>query len=102
MVYRLVDGVLIEPLGDVWGAFSPASGDTALLNTECAALLEVLRDGPGDPASVASVLAADCGLPAQELMPILEPQWQRLLQGGFVRCTEPPTGPPLSADAARP
>lgn len=88
MQYRLVDGLLVEPLDDVWAAYSPASGQTAMLNNECAAMLEVLRDGPGDPASVGAALAADCGLPAQELLPLLAAHWQQLVSSGFVRRCE--------------
>lgn len=41
MKFSRVDGVLVEPLGPVWVAFSPASGETTLLNDESAAILEV-------------------------------------------------------------
>lgn len=90
MHYRLADGVLIEPLGEVWAAYSPASGETAMLNDEAAAILETLRDGPGDPGTVAVTLAADCGVPAAELLPLLEQHWQQLVARGFLRRSEAP------------
>jgi PqqD family protein of HPr-rel-A system len=88
MPYHLVAGVLVEPLGDVWVAYSPASGETAMLNNECAAMLEVLREAPRDSASVGATLCEDCGVPAEQLLPMLEAHWQLLVGGGFVRRCE--------------
>jgi hypothetical protein len=86
--YCLIAGVLVEPLGDVWAAYSPASGETAMLNTECAAMLEVLREAPRDSVSVGTRLSEDCGVPAAELLPVLDAHWQQLIAGGFVRRCE--------------
>jgi len=86
--YGLVAGVLVEALGDGWVAYSPASGETAMLNNECAAMLEVLRETPRDSASVGATLSQDCGVPAEQLLPMLEAHWQLLVSGGFVRRCE--------------
>lgn len=40
--YVLIPGVLIEPLGEQWAAFSPASGESHLLNDTSAAVVELL------------------------------------------------------------
>lgn len=84
--YCLVDGVLVEPVGAVWVAYSPASGETVMLNNESAAIIEVLREGAGDAASVSAELAEDCGVPLEQLQSVLEPHWQQLLTSGLVRC----------------
>jgi PqqD family protein of HPr-rel-A system len=39
---RLAPGVIVEPIGDAWAAFSELKGSTHLLNAECAAILECL------------------------------------------------------------
>lgn len=54
-------GVLLEPLGKLWATYTPASGETQLLNDEAAAVLEVLRDGPVTLATLCSLLASDVG-----------------------------------------
>ena len=56
--------VLVESVGDVWAAFSPASGETILLNVESAAILEVLADRPCDTSAVCAALATDAGIDA--------------------------------------
>jgi PqqD family protein of HPr-rel-A system len=85
MRFALVEGLELAPLGDVWAAFSPISGETALLNDESAAILECLRDGPADLDAVSAALALDCGLPAEQLAAMLETHWPSLIGSGLLR-----------------
>lgn len=82
--YLRCEGVLVEPVGHLWAAFSPWSGETALLNDESASILEVLQSGPCDTRSVCSMLAADSGLDADSLVDIVEMGWLRLNETGLV------------------
>jgi PqqD family protein of HPr-rel-A system len=77
-------GLLVEPIGDGWVAFSPLSGETMMLNDETAAILEVLSEAPGDLESVCDALAADTGIPPSELMNRIAPNWIQLVEGGLV------------------
>ena len=78
-------GVVVEAMGSGWVAFSPASGETALLNDECAAILEVLEAGPASVLAICQALSADCGLPVGELVVIVESHQQTLIQAGLVQ-----------------
>ena len=85
MQFARLDGVLVEPVGALWVAFSPATGETSLLNDESAAILEVLQDGPAEGAEVCIALATDSGLPADQLAPVIQAHWRQLLEAGLVR-----------------
>ena len=85
MRYGVVDGVLLESVGSLWAAFSPASGETTLLNDESAAILEVVRNGPADTWSVCCDLASDAGLSPQALEPAVSAHWGQLLDAGLLR-----------------
>jgi hypothetical protein len=76
--YGRADGVLIEPLGHLWAAFSPLSGETTLLNDESAAILEMLESGDSDTSGICAALAEDSGLDA------VTGGWPRLLEAGLV------------------
>ena len=77
-------GLLVEPLGPVWVAFSPANGETTLLNDERAAILE-LGNGALDTTAIVSQLAVDVGMCASALAPVLESHWVRLIGCGLLR-----------------
>ena len=83
--YTRADGVLIESLGHLWAAFSSTSGETALLNDESAAVLEVLEAGPSDTQGVASLLSSDSGVAMETLVGVVEATWPRLIEAGLVR-----------------
>lgn len=84
-VYARVDGIWVEPMGHLWAAFSPATGETTLLNDESASILEVLESGASATAPICAVLAADSGLPAESLVDIVLASWPRLIEAGLVR-----------------
>jgi PqqD family protein of HPr-rel-A system len=84
-LYARVDGLLIEPLGHLWAAFSPATGDTTLLNDEAVSILEVLSKGPATTPSVCEQLASDSGLSAESLSELVEGCWRLLIEAGLVR-----------------
>lgn len=81
--YARTDGVLIAAVGHLWAAYSPASGETALLNDESAAVLEVLESGPCTTEAVCSALAGDSGLAAAGLGVVVEACWPRLVEAGL-------------------
>jgi len=84
-IYAPVNGVLIEAVEHLWATYSPASGETALINDESAAVLEVLESGPKSAATVTAVLAADSGIDAASLAGIVDACWPRLIEAGLAR-----------------
>lgn len=82
--YGRADGVLVEPVGHLWAAFSPLSGETTLLNDESAAILEVLESGGCDTSGVCAALAEDSGLDAQHFVAAVAAGWPRLIEAGLV------------------
>lgn len=83
--YARAEGILIESIGHLWAAFSPANGETALINDESAAVLELLGFGPGDTAAISTTLATDSGLAVEVLAKAVEACWPRLVDAGLVR-----------------
>lgn len=84
--YKLVRGVSVRPVGQIWVAFSPASGETLLLNDESAAVLEVLiaHASAGAP-EIISTLAADSGVDFPSIAARLADCWAHLVQSGLIR-----------------
>lgn len=83
--YARTIGARVEPVGHLWIAFSAISGESALLNDESAAILEVLEAGPAATKGVCAALSADSGLSAAELHDTVEASWPRLIDAGLVR-----------------
>lgn len=83
--YRRVDGVVVEPVGHLWAAFSPATGETTLLNDESASILEVLGSELMGTTEICACLAADSGLPPDSLAEVVGASWPRLIEAGLVR-----------------
>lgn len=88
MLYGRVSGVHIEPLGDSWAAFSGLSGETMLLNTEAAAVVELLASGPLDETQVAETLAADTGADLPEVNEALRHIWGTLVGAGLIELAD--------------
>ena len=88
--YTRVEGVLIEPMGAVWAAFSPSSGETSLLNDESAAILELLEHGGATTNEVCSKLTADVGLATSDLLCAVEDSWGHLIDAGLVHVMQVP------------
>lgn len=80
-----VAGTLVEPLGGIWVAFSSLSGETALVNDESAAILEILGGGPMSEDEVYDALVADTGLGRSEVAATIAPSWEKLIESGLVR-----------------
>jgi len=78
-------GILVEPVGHLWAAFSPSSGETALINDECAAILEVLESGPRDTEEVCAALAEHLDVETKSLQEVIEASWPRLIEAGLVQ-----------------
>jgi len=83
--FARVEGILVEPVGHLWAAFSPATGETALLNDESASILEVLEIDSADTKAVCAVLSSDSGIAPDELCALVDGSWQQLTDAGLVR-----------------
>ncbi|MDP2006133.1 MAG: hypothetical protein Q8K45_10695 [Rubrivivax sp.] len=88
--FARVEGALVEPVGHLWVAFSPVTGETALLNDESAAILEILEPGPAGTSEVCRQLSTDSGQAVDELVPIVEASWPSLIDAGLVRALPVP------------
>lgn len=77
-------GLLVEPVGSIWAAYSPACGDTVLLNDESAALLEVLADGPASTQQACVLLARETGDDPAALHDLVAQSWVLLIDSGLV------------------
>jgi hypothetical protein len=83
--FQLALGVRVEALDKSWAAYSPVSGETLLLNTEAAAILDVLGDGPITEAGLAAVLAAEVETPIEVVSRSVSVIWPQLFTAGFVQ-----------------
>ena len=79
------DGVLVEPVSHLWATFSPICGETALINDESAAILEVLQNGPCDTEEMCAALAKHIELDSESLREVIEAAWPRLIEVGLVQ-----------------
>ena len=77
-------GLRIEPLGDSWAAYCAQSGESLQLNTEAAAVLEVLAEGPRDADDVHRTLAQDSETPLAIVAERMGDVWSELLANGLV------------------
>ena len=83
--FAAVGGLLVVPMGQLWAAYSPLSGETTLLNDGSAAILEILAKGPLTQRAVCAALADDTGQHVDDLLPVVEASWLRLVDAGLVR-----------------
>lgn len=84
--YQAVPGTCVEDLGEVWAAYSPASGETHLINNESAVLIEWLQaSGPADSRQAALALSDDVGVAPEVLTQTIDVCWIALLVAGLVR-----------------
>ncbi len=83
--YARNEGILIEPLGHLWAAFCPATGETTLLNDESVSILEILEEGAADHATICRMLAEDCQVGAASIDAQVEACWPQLIEVGLVR-----------------
>lgn len=77
-------GLLVEPLGDAWVAFSPLSGETMFLNDPSAAIVEVLSEAPADMHAVCAALAHDAEASLQQVSDVIGQSWAQLVEGGLI------------------
>jgi PqqD family protein of HPr-rel-A system len=83
--YRLVSCARIEALTRTWAAYSPISGETLQLNTEAAAILELLAEGPMDEEAVCEALAIDSQTEPVRVAEALCHVWDQLIVAGLIR-----------------
>jgi PqqD family protein of HPr-rel-A system len=88
--YILGEGSRVEGLGGGWVAYSALSGETLVLNTEAAAVLEILSEGPQDELGVGRALAAQAGMPVERVCEHLQDGWSGLLSAGLIRRLDEP------------
>jgi hypothetical protein len=81
---RVVAGAQVEPLGDLWAAYSPLSNRTLLLNHEAAALVETLAENPCSLADAITDFGARTGAPAGEVAAWLRDAGAALMAAGLV------------------
>lgn len=85
MRFARVEGLRLEPIGPAWATWSPASGETHVLNDEAASVLEVLADeGPLSTIELACTLARDIGLTPAQIEPGIQVALLALEHAGFV------------------
>lgn len=77
-------GLRIEPLGDSWAVYCAQSGESLQLNTEAAAVLEVLAEGPQRADEVHRTLARDSETPLETVAERMRDVWPELLANGLV------------------
>jgi hypothetical protein len=87
--FELVPGLRVESVGEAWVTWSPASGETHVLNDEAAAIVEVLAEcGVMDAGTLVSKLVAE-GVAAaagrESLRFVVEMTWPYLISAGVVR-----------------
>lgn len=83
--YARPAGVIVQPVGNIWAAFSETSGETLLLNDEGAAVLEVLAQGVADLDDIVGNLSVDSGVGRSAIAAALTECWSRLIEAGLVR-----------------
>jgi hypothetical protein len=88
--YAVDASLRLEALGNGWVAYSPQSGETLVLNTEAAAVLEVLHEGSQDELGVACALAAQSEIPVELVCERLRDSWSELVSAGLIRRLDEP------------
>ncbi len=83
-LYERCPSLRVELVGDAWGAFSPLSGETLLLNDEAAALLEILSDGAASLDNLCSSLSVDTNVPAGDIRLRVSESWEQFVRAGLV------------------
>lgn len=79
-------GVLLEPMGALWAAFSALSGESHLLNDASAAIVEVANpERPQSLHALCEILASDSGLSAAEVVDSVGMGWDQLVAAGLIR-----------------
>lgn len=93
--YLRAPGVLIEPLGEGWAAYSSLSGETHLVNAESVEVLEHLdTQEVRSPEQVCKRLAAEYEVDPDELRATLSASWEPLVIAGLVRRARSHSGEP--------
>ena len=65
-------------------AYSESSGETSLLNDECAVVLQLLPEGGCPAGYVCEALAVDSDLERDELSALVSSALSKLIETGFV------------------
>jgi PqqD family protein of HPr-rel-A system len=92
--FRVAEGVRVESVGEGWVAYSALSGETLQLNTEAAAVLELLAQGPLREADICNSLANDAQTDVAEISEALRHVWDQLVTTGLVRVERDPVHNP--------
>lgn len=82
--FACVPGTRVEAMGDLWAAFSPASGETLLLNDTSVAILELLSEGAMPLPAIVERLARDVARPEGEIETLLRDHWPKIIEAGLV------------------
>lgn len=84
-MFAAVEGLRLAPLGSLWVAFSPLSGETVLLNDEGAAILEVIDAQPLTQFQISQQLATDSGQPVDQVESLVANCWRHLIESGLAQ-----------------
>jgi PqqD family protein of HPr-rel-A system len=76
---------LLQALDRTWVAFSAASGETHLLNTEAAALLQALIEQPRTISEVAELLASEADVSPSSIVRLLQDASVDFRAAGLIR-----------------
>ena len=90
MRYRLAEGVRTESLSEAWASFSALSGETMLVNTEAAAILEWLSVGAATELQVARALANDAETDVAPVEEAIRHIWDQLVSTGLIEASALP------------
>lgn len=89
-------GLRLEPLDEGWAAFSPASGETHLINDSGAALLQALSDAsPMALEEALHTLAEEAGQPLAEVGGLFVQTLPTFAAAGLVMPAAPGTDTPV-------
>jgi hypothetical protein len=99
-VYRVREGVTLEAVGQMWASFSPASGETQLLNNEAAAVIEVLLELPRTLAQIDAVMSEESAVALGSITSLLEDTTFELEAAGLIEHLDA-EAPALAAGTSR-
>jgi PqqD family protein of HPr-rel-A system len=89
-LYGPAGNVLVEPIGNAWGVYSPLSGQTHLINEPSLAVLEALQElGPVSLSGLCEALSNGTDSQASDLTVPVQTALHTFLAAGVAQVTAP-------------
>jgi PqqD family protein of HPr-rel-A system len=89
-LYGPAGNVLVEPMGEAWGVYSPLSGQTHLINEASLAVLEALQElGPVSVSGLCEALSNGTASEASDLTVPVQTALHTFLAAGVAQVTAP-------------